>query len=434
MPQSTGLRPLGEAFNPAFIGAPNWTDILGIDRAARDTNPLTLLAKMRDRSGLSGFRFFSDHDPRVIDPVMNDARIAKIVLSRNPLDSYVSLEIARKTGQWRLTNAKAVKAATTRFESADFDTLMAQQRDFRDRVQRALQISGQTAFWIDYEDIADLDVVNGLARFLGCDALLAALPGKLKRQNPGTVEDKVENPDEMRAHLASLDPFVLSRSTHAEPPRGPSVPTMMIAAQSPILFLPIPGGPDAAVRDWLTALDDAPPRDGLTQKDLRPWMRKARGLVSFAVLRHPVVRAYGAFRVMQDRDGAGAKTLRRILTNQHGVDLEGPTEEVFRGFLTFLKANLNGQSALPVAPQWATQAAILTGISKAVLPHRLIREDEAGTVLPEIARRLGIAKAPTFATQDPEGLREILSDETEALCREVYRRDYLMFGFRQWDA
>lgn len=46
---------------------------------------------------LGGFRYFHDHDPRVLDMILDDPGCAKIILTRNPLDSYVSWKIAQAT-------------------------------------------------------------------------------------------------------------------------------------------------------------------------------------------------------------------------------------------------------------------------------------------------------------------------------------------------
>ena len=96
---------VGEAFNPNFIGYPNRDDLLGISDEERDRDPMKLLYAIRDHSPeIVGFRFFHDHDPRVLKSVLPDPDCAKIILARNPLDSYVSWKIARATDQWKLTD------------------------------------------------------------------------------------------------------------------------------------------------------------------------------------------------------------------------------------------------------------------------------------------------------------------------------------------
>ncbi len=94
-----GLVCHGEAFNPHFIGYPKTKSILGVTQAARDEDPKQLLREIRKApDGLAGFRYFHDHDPRVFDKIVDDPKCAKIVLTRNPADSYVSWKIAVATG------------------------------------------------------------------------------------------------------------------------------------------------------------------------------------------------------------------------------------------------------------------------------------------------------------------------------------------------
>ena len=92
-----GLTCHGEAFNPHFIGYPNKNEILGVTQAMREADPARLLQQIKAEPGvLGGFRYFHDHDPRVLDRMLVDPRCAKIILTRNPLDSYVSWKIARR--------------------------------------------------------------------------------------------------------------------------------------------------------------------------------------------------------------------------------------------------------------------------------------------------------------------------------------------------
>ena len=116
-----GITCHGEAFNPHFIGYPKSTEILGIDQQTRDNDPTKLLVAIRDKTkGIGGFRYFHNHDPRVLDPLLEDATCAKIILTRNPVESYVSWKIARSTGQWKLTDVKARKKAQAVFDEEEF--------------------------------------------------------------------------------------------------------------------------------------------------------------------------------------------------------------------------------------------------------------------------------------------------------------------------
>ena len=178
-----GVSCHGEAFNPHFIGYPNKNEILGVTLEARTAHPFELIDAIKAPGGdLRGFRFFHDHDPRVLDTVLADPRCAKIILTRNPIDSYVSLKIARSSGQWKLTDVRRRKdVGKVRFDGEEFRRHVEAMQDFQVRLMRALQQSGQTAFYVAYEDLQDLKVMNGLAAYLGLDEGLEALDSSLKR-------------------------------------------------------------------------------------------------------------------------------------------------------------------------------------------------------------------------------------------------------------
>lgn len=228
-----GVTCHGEVFNPHFIGRLNQTDLFGMDLAARDARPIEMLARLRaGTGGLAGFRQFHDHDPRVFEAVIADPACAKIVLTRNPLESYVSWEVARATGQWKLTDVKRLRSAKVRFDAEAFVRFAAAVQAWHRRILEGLQTSGQTAFWIDYDDLQDVRVLNGIAAWLGVAARLEVLDTRLKKQNPGALTDLVENPEEMEQALVRLDRFALDREPRFEPRRPPPCRPLSRAGRS----------------------------------------------------------------------------------------------------------------------------------------------------------------------------------------------------------
>lgn len=442
----------GEAFNPHFIGYPNRTEILGVTQAMRDADPMRLIETIKtDSKGLGGFRFFHDHDRRVLDISLNDPRCAKIVLTRNPVDSYVSWKIAQATGQWKLTNVKRRRDSKVRFDVAEFDKHVAHLQSFQVFLLNRLQVTGQTAFYLAYEDLQSLDVLNGLARFLGSDERLEALDESLKKQNPGALESKVSNFDEMERALSGQDLFNLSRTPNFEPRRGAAVPGYVTAAHAPLLYMPVRSGPEDEVCAWMAALDDVAPDTlptHLNQKALRQWKRRNAGHRSFTVLRHPVARAHDAFckRILSTGPGAFAD-IRKTLRNFYKVPIPGggPDEsydrrahrEAFVGFLNFLRANLSGQTNIRIDAHWASQVAILQGMAQFGIPDMVIREADMAKHLTMLAGEVGYAaaKRPQKAPADsPIALADIYDDEIETLVSDIYQRDYVMFGFEAWSA
>ena len=442
-----GVTCHGEAFNPHFIGYPNKTEILGVTREMREKSPEQLIETIKKFSdGLGGFRYFHDHDPRVMDIAMDDPRCAKIILTRNPLESYVSWKIAQETGQWKLTNVKRRRDAKATFNPAEFEMHVEELQAFQVSLLNRLQAQGQTAFYVAYEDLQNLDVMNGLAGFLGVDGRLGGLDDSLKPQNPVTLEDKVANLDDLNAGLARLDRFNLARTPNFEPRRGPVVPSYIAAQNAPLLYMPIRSGPEQVVQNWLAALDDAL-QTGFNQKSLRNWKRDHVGHRTFTVLRHPALRLHDAFcsKILTTGPGSFNK-IRNTLRRFHKLPIPGqePNEnwdlaahrEAFIAFAQFVKMNLSGQTSIRVDAHWCSQSQAIANMADFALPDMVLREDQLAEMLPILALSAGCetAPAPDLEAQEPMffNLSDIYDAEVESAVQDAYQRDYLMFGFESW--
>ncbi|SMX41399.1 sulfotransferase family 2 domain-containing protein [Octadecabacter ascidiaceicola] len=441
-----GLECHGEAYNPSFVGYPNGSKTLGISLEERNEDPLKILEKVKAAEGLNGFRYFNDHDPRVFDPMLADKRCAKIILTRNPVESYVSWKIAKSTGQWKLTDVKRLREDTISFNAEEFSDHINKLQAFQVRLLNTLQKSGQTAFYIDYEDLQDVEVMNGLASYLGIDERLEALDKSLKKQNPSSLSEKVENFSEMEAALARLDRFNLNRTPNFEPRRGPAVPSYIAASESPLMFMPIKSGPIDVVKDWLAGLDDCEQKDlvsQFTQKSLRQWKRNVKGHRSFAVVRHPVARVHAAFcyKILSTEKGSFT-AIRNVLRKQFKLPIPaiypdpayGAAEhrEAFLVFLKFVKSNLGGQTAMRVDAHWATQSQALQGFAEYTSPDLILREDRLEEDLAILASQVGKTTMPAVPEQtDPfaDLLNDIYDADVEAAVYDVYQRDYIALGY-----
>lgn len=440
----------GEAFNPHFIGYPHAETILGFDLKARDKNPMALLEAIRQVPGhLGGFRFFNDHDPRVLAPILQDRRCAKIILTRNPLESYVSWKIAQETGQWKLTDVRKRKASKIVFDGREFSDFVGRIQEFQISLLNNLQKNGQTPFYIAYEDLQDLDVVNGLAQFLGSDEKLESLDGKLKPQNPAPLSEKVSNFEAVSAALAQLDRFNLARTPNFEPRRGAAVPSYIATPGLGLLFMPVPGGPTESIAQWMSTVAGVSVeglQTGMTQRELRAWKAAQRPVRSFAVLRHPVVRLHEVFcsRILDNGPGSFRK-IRRTLCNRFGLPIPEELGQgdydldahrtAFLAFLDFVQANLNGQTAIRQDGHWANQAGLFSGFAQLLPPDVILREEELPTALAALASTVGAKGNATFAPEQspaPFALSDIYDDEIETRVQAVHARDYEAFGFDRW--
>ena len=451
--QMPGLTCYGELFNPVFVGAEGKEKRCGVTLVERERDPGLLLDAIRRKTpdGVPGFRFFHNHDARVLVRVLADPLCAKVVLSRNPLDSYISERIARRTNVWRQTGAGPADPVRVTFSAEDFARHMDDWDRFHAELRRALQTSGQTAYYIGYEELGDPEVVNGLGAYLGATDQLKRLNTPLRKQNPAAPSEKVTNPTEMERALAEMDPFRLSRLPEFEPRRGAGVPSYLAGAQVPLLFMPVLGGPVGPVTDWLSRHDTAAGagtgglETAFNQKLLRRWKRRHPGHLSFTVLRHPVARLHDTFcrHILPVDDGPYGE-IREAL--REVFDLPIPEDGPYAGydlaahrravmaFLGFLKASLTSRTGMRVDPAWASQSALLQGMAQVMPPDHVLREETLAASLGHLETLTGLAAQPLVAEPEPGpfALTDIYDAEMEKAARDVYARDYVMLGFADW--
>lgn len=443
-----GVSCHGEAFNPHFLCYPNTTELFGTTQAMRDGDPFKFIETMKAKTdGISGFRYFHDHDPRILEHVLRDPKCGKVILTRNPLESFVSWQIAQATGQWKLTNDKFKKTAKVRFDAGEFSGHLERLQKHQIRILSEMQKAGQTAYYVAYEDLQDVDVMNGIAKWLGINGRLDSLDGKLKKQNPASLEEKVSNFSEMEQALGATDHFALNRTPNFEPRRGAAVPGYVASSGAPLLHMPIPSGPTEQINTWLSSLGDG--ETGLerqfSQKTLRHWKRKHRGHKSFSVLRHPVRRAHAAFCNLILQTGEGSfKEIRKTLRQVYGLPIPKNMPDAdysvvehraaFLAFLEFVKGNLGGQNAIRVDANWATQSQLIKDYSGFASPDLILREESLHDDLAYLSHSCGIDASafPEIPEETPFSLAEIYDDAVEAAAKSAYQRDYMTFGWGPW--
>jgi hypothetical protein len=164
------------------------------------------------------------------------------------------------------------------------------------------------------------------------------------------------------------------------------------------------------------------------------------------VLRHPVARAHFSFckTILSTGPGSFSK-IRRTLRNRFKLPIpqQMPDEaytvvshrEAFKAYLKFVKANLAGQTAIRQDAHWATQASVVAGFAGHMMPDLVLRESELTTGLAELGTKIGRQKLPEFQVEAPEtpfALADIYDAEIEAMCKDIYQRDYTVFGFSGW--
>lgn len=445
-----GVVTYGEVFNPLFIGREKCWEMFEITLPMREADPVRLLDRLRENSaGLPGFRYFHDHDPRILTAVLDDPACAKIVLSRNPVDSFVSFRIALETDTWIATDEADRRPARIEFRPRQFEEFLADVDGFYARVRHGLRVRGQAAFEIGYDDLGDVEVLNGLAAWLGVAGRLEAPSNRLKRLNPAEIARKVTNPDAIAPAVAALDLYRIDRPRPSEPERNAAINSYLAAPRAPLLYLPVKGGPVRQVKAWLAAVDGAKPPDLLRDfgyRSLKDWRAAHPGFRSFTVVRHPLARAHTAFcthLLMPGPECYGK--IRMLLRKYYWLEFpeEGPGRDyspaehrvLFLAFLGFLQANLAGLTSIRVDASWAGQEAVLRGFAARQVPDAVLRAEDLAQGLAQVAAQVG-RKAPPLppAARDPGPvtLADIYDAEVEAAARAAYGGDYEAFGYVDW--
>jgi len=385
--QLDGVRCYGELYNPRFIGHANQKELFGIDLDARRRDPAELLRRLGSSAEeLSGFRYFHDHDHRVLDSILEDRTRAKVILQRDMIECYVSMKIATKTGYWRITDESHRVPLRVKFDQVEFEAFARGVTEFQIRLRRALQRTGQTAFDLDYTDLNDHRVLTGLGHFLGRSDYV--YPSTLyKRQNPEPLEQKVENREELeKAYLK----FSNSRSSRA---LTVDYRSLIALDQKNLLYLPIPGAADAQISSFLHDLGDI--HTDFTVESLRPWLNRRKERTVFSVVSHPVTRAF------------------RLCTRALG---HKPQRQELLDYLT-------RRSVIGLSDDESCQASFFERWSAEIIPDRILREGELAEFL--------AAQFPGFEFEPAEFQAEA-DDEIEVAVRRLYNRDYRTFGFRRF--
>lgn len=436
-----GVTCHGEAFNPYFLGGDGKTELLGVTMESRNANPAQLLRVMREKTaGIGGFRYFHDHDPRVFDLVVDDPGVAKIILTRNQLECYISWKIAQESDQWWLANTKHLKTVRPGFEIEEFKARLDELQAFQVRLLNRLQTSGQTAYYIDYDDILDLKVINGLAAYLGVEGRLDELVFKFKKQNPEPIAEKVANPEVMKTGLAQLDWFNMNHNPNFEPRRPGSVGSYVASDAVGLLFQSVKCGPEQRVRKWLQGYGGL--ITSFDRQSLRKWREGKPGQRSFTVLRHPLARAHAAWCEFLDKEWM--PELRPYLKRVHRFELPPKAQKGFQtveehraGFLVFLELIKHihaGRTELRTPPQLASQLATVGGFAMVQAPDFVLREDRLAEGLAFMCADAGVGMKPLPDSAElyPFELGAIYGPDIEAAAREAYGRDYTAYGFGDW--
>lgn len=454
--QYDGLHCHGELFNPAFIGRPNKKTLLGVSKQKRDANPKALIEAIRcdDLKNIPGFRIFREHNGSAIEHFLNDPACAKIILTRDPLESFVSLKIAKKTDQWLIQDESHRKTARIYLDTGEFEAYRQVRGDYSKSIIDQLESSNQQYFQIDFDQLSDISEINRLAKFLGSSQTREFLEQPIKRQNPGALAEKIENYQEIREafDLPEADQTVSVRPMF-KPETGTDLSRSLFCTNTPLIFLPMPSGPHGRIYRWMTQIDAAAPQHDFGIDAYAHWQTVHPSALSFTVLRHPVARAYDAFmRKIFSTSTTSFHAVREALQVRYGIFLPPPNvnpsgfrnlgydlaahRTAFSQFLAFIQHNLVEKTGIRNDGRWVSQSDHMDGYEKHFSIDLIAKEEGLGFSMAYLENQIGVKRVfQDINVQQmvvPFDLADIYNPEIEALTRAAYPKDYSRFAFKNW--
>ncbi|MEX0971297.1 MAG: sulfotransferase family 2 domain-containing protein [Paracoccaceae bacterium] len=454
--QYDGLASFGELFNPVFIGrrGQNMLFDVSCDTARRD--PAALLAAIAHArpETVNGLRYFPEHVPAALQVLLDDPRCAKVILTRDPLESYVSLGIAQFSDIWLIGSENDRLPLSVPVSPAAFKAYKATRKVYFDRIEAGLAASAQAALRINYADLGDIAKVNALAKALGATSPREMLETPIKRQNPAPLHAKIANYAEVYEALGLPAPESLPETeplsqTESQVkwvwPRH-----YYVCDHRPLAFAPLIENTKQPLTAWL-GLVPSELRTGLKLDYVKDWAARNQKAEVISVLHHPIDRLYAAFmnKIFSTAPDAFQK-IRATLETRYQLYLPRDAQKLdrktytaddhrtaFHQFLLFVAANLQGETDIRQDCAWQTQSALADIFAQIMPITRFIRVEQLNRELPELERALDIP--PIWATlrRDKHAafafdLAEIYTTQTETLARAAYGEDYARFGFGNW--
>lgn len=192
------LRCHGELFNPAFIGLthepagrpPGYTRDNPNARNVDEDGFIEKVDRACDRRVI-GLRLFLDHSAAMTSRLLYDPNVAKVVLSRNLLEAYISLETARETGVWLTTEVAQAPPKPVKVDINKLVTFALRQSLYYNDVQTVLHQTGQRYLQVDYNEAKNLAKLNEIARFVGSEHQFKSVAEPIQKQNPGSLEERI---------------------------------------------------------------------------------------------------------------------------------------------------------------------------------------------------------------------------------------------------
>jgi hypothetical protein len=212
-----------EIFNPHVVGVARHLQVNGFVLGTieeRERDPEEFIDRVwRTPMGRRcvGFKLCWRQHAAALRAVLADTGVRKIVLKRrNQVKSFVSLVLARQTGEWVVYDDAPPPRPRPRvsINIADLrDTILFNQQYYQE-IETTLSATGQSHLELFYEQLFSLDCLETTLKFLGVPpAAAASLSGECWKLTPSSLPEVVANFNELSAALRGTE---LERDLYSE--------------------------------------------------------------------------------------------------------------------------------------------------------------------------------------------------------------------------
>jgi hypothetical protein len=215
----------GEIFHQErFDVPPEYLDKIGMTLEERNMSPLLLIERLRalDPDKHFGFKLFGGHINRVptLRTLLNDKSWLKIVLTRDPIETYGSYLRAYQSKVWYVRDDMKVDPELLK-QKATFtpETWRNHVANIEAWMKACAKLN--SAFFISYDAYQKPQELAKLLRYLGSSADADELTSAFKRQFSGSVENGFTNWAEFAEYMKVVPPpHMLTRQPLLRKVRG----------------------------------------------------------------------------------------------------------------------------------------------------------------------------------------------------------------------
>jgi len=165
----------------------------------------SVFATIKNRPAVCGFKLHINQHPAFLERLLKDARWKIILLRReNVLAQYSSHKISKITGQGNASERTRIIQAKAKFVDREFRKFLKKEEIGWAKVQRTLNACGKPYMAIEYTDLVNTEVADGLLDFLSIGENENLLP-TTKKRNSSNILSRFSNEKTVKRSLENIN-------------------------------------------------------------------------------------------------------------------------------------------------------------------------------------------------------------------------------------